>query len=323
MVHAMAIDLRGLGRVAWPVLVALLGAVAASGCGPAVRPDRPPDSPTPIVKAPLRRAAATSGRQIMLGEMCPQGAAGRPAVNPIAMRTSTWTDNDTELANVIERGGVARFTVLGIDGKVAGAFDTLGLADIGTGQSVASGTYVGAGPCTSDAGKGQRAEDPKCRPATGGCGIALGELGRPDEPPHTIGFKAGGACLSGDALAVDIDGDNKPESFPFAGVLDSVRSPSQEWSAAPTASAACKPEFHVYSVKLVPQAEPGRPLDPKLIEKQTVILHVLGVVDVDGDGRMEVILELEFSTVKTILIYTAAGTAQRLELAGENTAFPR
>ena len=318
MVHAMAIDLRGLRRVAWPVL-----AVVVLGCGPAVRPDRPPSEPSPIAKPQLHKPAVTSGRQIMIGEMCPQGAAGRPAINPIAMRTVAWTDDDQELANVVERGGVGRFTVFGTDGKTAGVFDTVGLADIGFGQSVASGTYVGAAPCTSDAGKGQRNEEPKCGLATGGCGLAIGELGRPDDPRETVGFKTAGACISGDALAVDIDGDGKIEAFPFSGVLDSVRSPAQEWSAAPTAGAACKPDFHVYYVKLVPQAEPGRPLDPKLIEKQTVTLHLLGVVDVDGDGRMELILELEFATVKTILIYTASGSAQRLELAGENAAFPR
>jgi len=52
-------------------------------------------------------------------------------------------------------------------------------------------------------------------------------------------------------------------------------------------------------------------------------LHLLGVVDVDGDGRMELILELEFATVRTIMIYGASGSAQRLELAGENAALPR
>jgi len=323
MVHPMAIDLRGLGRVAWPVLATV--PVLALGCGPIARPDKPPGEPTPIAKPQLHKPTTASGRQIMVGEMCPQGAAGRPAVNPIAMRTTGWTDNDDELANVIERGGVGRFNVFGVDGKTAGAFDTVGLADLGAGQSIASGTYVGAAPCTSDAGKGQRNEDPKCGPATGGCGLAIGEIGRPDDPRETIGFKTGGACLAGDAIAVDIDGDGVPEAFPLAGVLDSVRSPAQEWSAAPTATAAakCKPEFHIYGVKLVPGAEPGRPLDPKLIEKQTVVLHLLGVVDVDGDGRMELILELEFATVRTIMIYGASGSAQRLELAGENAALPR
>ena len=32
------------------------------------------------------------GRQIMVGEMCPQGAGGRPAVTPLVMRGASWTD---------------------------------------------------------------------------------------------------------------------------------------------------------------------------------------------------------------------------------------
>ncbi|MBA2542842.1 MAG: hypothetical protein H0V17_24565, partial [Deltaproteobacteria bacterium] len=117
------------------------------------------------------------GRQVMIGEMCPTGAGGRPAIAPLVMRTVTWSDRAAEVQNVVERGGVPRFVVFGVDGKVAGMFDTLGLADIGLQQSVASGTYVGAAPCTSDAGGGNRTEDPKCGAATNGCGIAVGELG--------------------------------------------------------------------------------------------------------------------------------------------------
>ena len=44
---------------------------------------------------------------------------------------------------------------------------------------------------------------------------------------------------------------------------------------------------------------------------------------VDGDGRKEVVLSLRFPTVRTIVVYTAPGSAQRLELAGESESFPR
>ena len=52
-------------------------------------------------------------------------------------------------------------------------------------------------------------------------------------------------------------------------------------------------------------------------------MDVLGVADLDGDGRREVILALRFPTVRTIVVYAATESAQRLELAGENTSFPR
>jgi len=236
------------------------------------------------------------------------------------MRTVVWNDGTADVQGVIERGGLPRFSVFGVDGKVAGVFDTLGLADIGPGQSVATGTYVGASPCTSDGGKGDRVEDPKCGPATGGCGIAVGELGRPDDPPPIPNWKTGGVCLSGDAVAVDIDGDGTIESFPLAGVLDNLHTPTEEWTAAPAAGAACKPSFQLYNVRLAPPLEPGQNVpDPK----QIVGFDVLAVIDVDGDGRKELVISLQFPTIRTIVVYTATGAPTRLELAGEGQPFQR
>jgi hypothetical protein len=305
MVHSMVTDRDGVLRVA--------SFLALIACSPSVRPPLPPAEPGPVVRNELRPKPTKGGRQVVIGEMCPQGAAGRPAVAPLVMRTVAWNDAAADVQNVVERGGVPRFTVFGIDGKVAGVFETVGLADVGLQQSVASGTYVGAPPCSADAGVGNRTEDPKCVPATGGCGVAVGELGRPDDPPASAVFQTGGACLSGDALAVDIDGDGVMESFPLVGVLDGVRSPAAEWTAAPTAGAACKPSFQLYNVRLGPPAEP----------KQVVNLTLLGVVDVDGDGRKELVLALEFPTVRTIVVYTSTGSPQRLELAGEGTSFQK
>ena len=257
--------------------------------------------------------------QIVVGELCPQGAGGRPAIAPLMMRTVSWNDTATEVSAVVERGSVPRWVVFGTDGKSAGAFDTLGVADVGMPQAVAVGTYVGASPCTSDAGNGQRTEDPACGAATQSCGVAVGGLTRPDDPPETPKLATGGACMSGDALAVDIDGDGVIESFPLASLLDSVRGPAQEWSAAPLAGAACAPKFELYDLKLVRPPEPGKPVDPKSI----VGLDVLGVIDLDGDARKELVLALRFPTVRTIVVYTSSGSAQRLELAGESQSFPR
>jgi hypothetical protein len=255
----------------------------------------------------------------VIGELCPQAAAGRPAIAPLVMRKATWIDEPAELANVIERGGVPRFAVFGFDGKVAGMFDTLGLTDLGISQQVASGTYIGAPPCTADAGGGQRAEDPKCASATGGCGIAVGELARPDDPPPTPAFRTGGACVAGDALAIDIDGDGVLERFPLAALLDGGRGPAGEWTASTAGGAACAPAFELYGVQLTPAAEPDKPIDPKHV----VGLDVLAVIDVDGDDRKELVLALKFPTVRTIAVYTAPESARRLELAGEAQSFPR
>src|SRR5262249_36547846 len=146
-----------------------------------------------------------------------------------------------------------------------------------------------------------------------------GELARPDDPVETASFTVGGACVSGDQLAIDIAGDGHVESFPIADVLDGIRGPAAEWAASPTTGAACKPQFQVYDIKLVPQADPGKPVD----QRGTVMLDVLGVLDLDGDGRRDLVLALRFPTVRSIVVYTATNIPQRLELAGEATSFPK
>jgi hypothetical protein len=327
MVHSMATDLVRARRVAWLVTVAGAAGLAAAavaagaGCRPAIRPDKPGDEPGPVARMEQPRPKVTGGRQIVVGEMCPQAAGGRAAVAPLVMRAATWVDAQADLAYVVERGMVPRFAVFGVDGKVAGVFETIGLADLGISQQVAAGTYVGGMPCTADAGGGQRTEDPRCTSATGGCGIAVGEIARPDDPPPPLVFPTGGVCVAGDSLATDLDGDGALEQFPLASLLDGGRSPAAEWSAAPApaAAGACKPSFELYDVRLTPVVEPGKPIDPK----HTVGLDVLAVVDLDGDGRKELVLALKFPTVRTIAVYTAPDSAQRLELAGEGPSFPR
>jgi len=263
----------------------------------------------------------------VVGEMCPQGAGGRPAVAGLVMRSVGWTDSAPDISAALERGSVPRFVVLGVDGKTAGAFDTMGVVDVGMTTPVVSGAYAGASPCTyavtvkpgADKAVAPRAEDPKCGQYTQSCGVAVGELGNPGEPASTTAYATAGACLQGDQLAVDIDGDGKLESFPIGGVLDGIRGPAAEWSAAPATGADCSMKFQLYDIKLVPEPDPGKPVDAKA----TVMMDLLGVVDVDGDGRKELVIALRFATVRSIVVYSATQSSQRLELAGEAQSFPR
>ena len=335
---SMPTDHPALHRVAWLVL--------ASACAPSVRPVAPPGEPEGVVRhiPSTARPGATAGH-VMVGEMCPQGAAGRPAIAPLMVRTVGWSDSAADVSNAVERGSFPRFAVLDADGKQAGVFDTVGVADIGLEQSVAAGAYVGAGPCTrgacggtsapptapaskgvaqqaptTKAASGPRVEDTTCTVALGGCGIALAEQRHPDDDdPKLPAFSTGGACLSGDTLAVDVDGDGVLEAFPLASVLDGIRTPANEWSAAPTAGAACTPSFQLYDVKLVAPPEPGKAIDPKA----TVVMDVMGVVDLDSDGRNELVIAFRFPTVRTIAVYSAVASPQRLELVGENQSFTR
>jgi hypothetical protein len=319
MVHAMAFDRGWLPRVAWI-------AFAIAACHPDV-PPAPPGKPRAIDDGIKKRPTAITagpGRHVVVGEMCPLGAAGRPAVAGLAMRGVQWTDNASEVGAAIERGSVPRFVVFGVDGKMAGTFDTLGVVDVGIPQPVASGTYAGASPCTYGVGgtsdkPATRAEDPTCGQFVQSCGLAVGELSRPDEAPTTVAYQAGGACIAGDQLAVDIDGDGQIESFPLAGALDGIRSPASEWTASAVAGAACKPKFQFYDVRLVAEPDPGKPVDPK----SNVMVDVLGVVDLDNDGRKELVLAYRFATVRTIVVFSAMETARRLTMVGEAPSFPR
>jgi hypothetical protein len=327
MVHAMAKDPGKQPRVAWFLarrpgdfasVLAVLALGALGGCGPRVQPDRPfPEEAVPRTqRAPV--AERGGARQVVVGELCPQGAAGRPAVAPLLMRTMQWTDATAEVTGAVERGAVPRFVAFGVDGKLAGTFETVGLADIALGQSVAAGTYLGGAPCSSDAGQGQRsADDPKCAAATRGCGVAVAEITRPDDPPVTPAYQTGGICLADNALAVDIDGDGVVQTFPLSGALDGIRAPAAEWSASRTAKATCAPKFTLYDIRLAPEADPGKSPDARAV----VMLDVLGVIDLDGDSRKELVLALRFPTVRTVVVYSAPTSPERLELVGEAQSF--
>jgi hypothetical protein len=208
--------------------------------------------------------------------------------------------------------------VYGTDGRLAGTFDTIGLTDTGQ-QPIASGSYAGGPPCSADPGGGQaRADDAKCIATFASCGLAVAEMQRPDDPPETPKLATGGACISGDQLAVDIDGDGIVESFPLAQVLDGIRGPAAEWSAAPASAGPCTPSFQLYNVRLDPEPVRGK-TDPKAV----VMLDVMGVIDLDGDGKKELVLALRFPTVRSIVVYGTTGIPQRLELLGEAAGFPR
>ena len=51
--------------------------------------------------------------------------------------------------------------------------------------------------------------------------------------------------------------------------------------------------------------------------------HLLGVVDLDADGRKELVIALRFPTVRTVVVYSAGQSAQRLDLVGEAQSFQK
>src|SRR5262245_12515902 len=100
MVHAMAKDRGKLPRVAW--VLAVVATAGAGACGPRVQPDRPfPEEA--VVHRERAPKPLRAGRQVIVGELCPRGAAGRPAVAPLLMHTTQWVDTANDVTGAVER----------------------------------------------------------------------------------------------------------------------------------------------------------------------------------------------------------------------------
>ena len=286
--------------------------VVHAACGPAVRPEAPGEEPTP--PRVITRPAPPAGRSALIGEMCPQGAGGRPGLAPLALRDVSWTSDRAELTSALARGTAAQFTVLAVDGRKAGSFSAIGTADVG-GAEVAIGSFAGSPPCSRPAAGAEIAGDARCLEVQRGCGLAIASLGAAGgafaeaEAPEV---EVGGACKSGDHVAIDIDADGAPEMFPIGAFVDAARAPAEEVTAAALVAPACPPAFALHG--LVPPAVPGVVMEGK----HKVELDVLGVLDVDGDARREVVVAFRYFDRRTVAVYSAMSSAARLELVGES-----
>jgi hypothetical protein len=286
--------------------------VVLAACGPRVRPDRAEEKePPPRTTRPATEPAP--GREVLIGEMCPDGAGGRPAVAPLLVRAVGWSDDAGDVGAQLERNARA-FAVLGVDGRRAGVFEVLGAADVGLPAEVAIGSYAGRAPCAPYSDEGGAAEDPACKKATRGCGLAVASIDRVSaETGEAPEIATGGGCVSGDSLVVDVDGDGAAESFPLAGFVDPVRAPAEEVLAAPVVSPSCTPRFAIYEQVVKPPPEKGVADDPRY----HVTLDVIGVADLDGDGRHEIVVTFRYPEGRTVAVYSALRQSGRLDLVGE------
>ena len=320
----MSLDRRSWVRVAWALSGIAGGIAGLGGCRPTFGPEAPPPEPgdSPGVVAPRRTSGGVGpGRRILVGEMCPLGVAGRPGMAPLLLRGVQWTDEPAEVGNAISHAEAAKFSVFGVDGKRAGVFTAAGIADVGLPQTVAAGSYAGSGPCTYAGAGGAQLEEPKCQAATKGCGIGVAVLGDAPGNEGAEKWRTGGACVNGDQLAFDVDGDGNPESFPIAGLLDGMRAPADLVESQPEVALNCTAEFMVFGMKNTP------PPDAKAGDaRYQVLIDVLAAVDFDGDGGRELVLGLRYPDSRTIAVYSSSGGAggpASLRLIGEVQAWAR
>ncbi|WP_428269621.1 hypothetical protein [Haliangium sp.] len=301
--------------------------LSLAACGPRVAPTGPGPEPGgpeasaargPAGAAPGRSAVAPM-REVLVGEMCPRGAAGRPAVKPLFVRGLRWSEAGEDVRLPIERRSARQFSVLAWDGRRAGLFSVAGLAELDDDTAVAAGAYAGDSPCARasdpDEGGAGSGDDPACVEAMSHCGVAVAVLepsgpgASPfdEEPEPTEVWSAGaaGACVIDGKLLVDIDADGTAEAFPVADLVNPVRAPAEEVLATNLDGAACRPSFSIHHA--VPPGDP----------RHWRGLDILGVIDLDGDGRRELIAAYHYATRRTWAVYSARGTAARLDLVGE------
>ena len=245
----------------------------------------PRPQPPPVVE-PVRlpNAPAHPGRAgVLVGFVCPDGNEGRPLLVAAALRRETdWTAAPAELRKGLARVVVRELGVMGFAGRRSGQFTPLGPVDLHRPEATALGAFAGSAPCSDEATAAE------CQAATAGCGLASGiaELEEGPRPPSGTG------CAAGDRLLVDIDGDGKNEAFPLADLRASL----EEVGSLGAASGTCKPRYA------------GALSDG---------LDLLGVADLDLDGRIELAVGVRGPSGRTrASIYSAGSSPGRLDLLG-------
>jgi hypothetical protein len=275
-------------------------------------PDRGSDTPA---SGPGSRARPDrqGTRDVLIGEMCPKAAAGRPGVLPLFLRNVGWQSQAADVSAPLERRSARQFVVLGWDGRRVGVFSVAGAAEVDDGVA-AIGALAGTSPCEKKSAPGQGKElEADCVTAQAHCGLAVAVLepsggfeARPaEEDPDPAAVEPAGMCVAKGLLLVDVDGDGTSEAFPAAGFLDESRGPADEVGAVAAAGATCTPRFAARGV--VP---PGDPRDWRGMD-------VVGVADFDGDGRREIVCVYQYAGRRTWALYSATDFPGRLDLVGD------
>ncbi len=272
--------------------------VALLSCGGAQKTPPGPEGSAKVAAAPATEnmPVPISSARVLLGWYCPDSAGGRPAVQPILALDQTWQSSKEFLARSIRARNTKRFSVMAYDGGHAGSFAVAGAASLGE-TTLAIGSYVGAGTCDSlDALGKVRSQDEQCLSNMSGCALAVGELeqasgfGAPpyEEDPDEQVWTRGKACEIGDDLLVDVDGDGAVERFSLSELVAGrvpVELPLQR-----SAEGHCDPSFAGVSGALIR----------------------LGVIDLDRDGRVEVL----YRRGQEVFLYGAPHSPARMELLG-------
>ncbi|KAB2911201.1 MAG: hypothetical protein F9K40_01215 [Kofleriaceae bacterium] len=272
--------------------------IVGVSCGQRVERTVPVHAPPPpthsVSVAPTRLKPPVP--HYLVGEVCSTAAQPTYRYFPLFARSNDgWTD-DQSVARAPLTEAPQHFSVLGFDGERHGKMLTA-VERTPTDPRGFAGDYRGVwsvGPCGFRRPDGVRGVTMGCVNA-GGCGIAAAvaaRTGPPPEPPE-IERSVKELCVANGALIGDLDGDGTDEAFPLNGFRE-----QEEIAGTPYEGAPCKGQFAWYRIQL-----------------GTDILDVLGAVDLDQDGHLELLTALTTEAgSRSVALYTpASAPALRLD----------
>ncbi len=284
---------------------ALLVCVGVVSCGRqashGAEPMGPLRSPAPLVRpvppSPSSDRLGDGVARYVVGEFCVHESLPQPQLFPLFARDDRgWTDEISAVRDPVATLA-QRFNVLGFDGERRGEMVTEPGVPPASGQGF-SGAYHGAGdlgPCNYVRPDGRRVLLAACGDA-GGCGIAVALADQP-KPPSIL---PASVCVTNGVLTGDLDGDGAPEAFSFEALRGNASAEGHPLEGAQCAN----PRFAWYRQRV-----------------GGALFDVLGVADLDGDGRVELMVAYySKGGPRTVVLYSlAAPPALRLDRVAEST----
>lgn len=251
------------------------------------------------------------GDSYVIGDLCLNRSLSRMNLFP---RFRVSGDRWSAEAGVVRAPLLAashKFTALGLDGSTVAVFLTETDPSMGE-MSGFVGEYRGSSGGCSAGDAEQKVGDWACI-AAGGCGLAVSRVGEPVSPRWKMDISTAFSCVENGVLVLDINGDGVDEAFDLAAFAEQS---GLEAESAETAAVVrgrlhgrseCEREFIWYQLK----RGPSRAVD------------VLGVVDLNGDGRHELVIAVRGSGSRSIAVYQARDDGLRLDrVAVANSEWP-
>ncbi len=284
-----------------------VAAIATTGCAPRTAlPRPPPRDATPVEAGPLPAAMPVppQGPRYLVGEVCLNMHLSRAHLFPRFLVQRNWWSSVVEVVRAPLIEAPQRFTVLGFEGARRGslvtAIDEAAAEPMGF---VGKFNDSGRGACTLDrpGEDGEDVADWLCA-AAGGCSLAVAVVADPSRPAIEIAVAE--SCLVKGRLIADVDGDGRDEAFALAAFLEGATA-AKEVRGERRGADGCERQF----------AWHGR---------GKTSIDVLGIADIDADGRRELLIAIRAGSSRTVAVYQANqdGTGLDLVAVTPATAWP-